>query len=465
MLRCTIALILAAAAVAADPGEAIDQWYVGELGGQPTMSIHLVSSPVEGGGRSTLAELAVVLRRPFGGKEARIEMRQRQELTEDAEGRIVRFRIESDENGSRTIASGQVRERTVVAEIARQGRIAAQEIALPDGVELLGMIAGQQRMAAAVAAARQGEKPTVRFAGVELVSHRLVLAQSSATYEATDAQGNHAFTVRSDLMPVPSQVVVDPRGDLVRMAVDLTIFKIVVTRAPGAVALLGGTVDAEALVAAAGETPRGRARERYRLPAGAVVPADAFQDVEGDQVLVRREATPTPLDDPAPLLAREPQIEIDDPALRAWVEGLALGQKDRLDLAETLRVAVRSHITVRDLGTADGTALDTFRNRRGDCTEHANLLCAALRIAGIPARVEVGLVRPPDAGGWVGHAWVSAWIDGAWRHLDAAYPGIARSNYIRLASTTGIDGGKTAGAMIGALASVMGRTITGLGGE
>jgi transglutaminase-like putative cysteine protease len=178
-----------------------------------------------------------------------------------------------------------------------------------------------------------------------------------------------------------------------------------------------------------------------------------------------REAQPTALDDPAPFLAREPQLELDDPELRAWVDGLSAGKTDKLDLAEDLRLAVRSHITTRDLATADGTALDTFRNRRGDCTEHANLLCAALRIAGIPARVDIGVVHSIDHGAWVGHAWVSAWIDGRWRHLDAAYPGVPRSRYLRLGSSTGQDGAKTAGAMIAALASLMGREIESLGGR
>lgn len=440
----------------------IDQWFVGELNGQPMVSLHFVSTPVQGGGRSTVAELAVVMRRPLGGKEFRIEIRQRQELSEDAAGRIQRFRIEQDENGARTIATGTVAEGRAVAEVARQGRIEKQEIAIPEGVEILGQLAGQQRMAAAIAATKEGEPPPIAFAGLELVSHRVVLARSTARFAGIEPDGNLRFAVLSDLMPVPTTAVVTPRGDLVRMAIDLTLFKIEVRRADGPVALLGAQVDAAGMVAAKG-APGGAAIETYRLPAGAIVAEDGFQARAGDVVAVRREAAPTPLPDPAPFLAREPQLETDDPALRAWVEGLAAGHADRLDLAETLRVAVRSHITQRDLATGDGTALDTFRNRRGDCTEHANLLCAALRIAGIPARVDIGVVHSLDHAAWVGHAWVSAWIDGAWRHLDAAYPGVPRSRYLRLVSSSGADGGKTAGAMVAALASLIGREIEALG--
>lgn len=463
MLRIAALLFCLLTVHAGDPPQVVDQWYIGDLNGQPAVSLHLLSTPTADGGRSTLAEMAVVLRRPFGGKEFRIEIRQRQELTEDAQGRITRFRIDHDENGMRTAATGTVADGKAVAEVARLGRIDKQEIVIPEGVDILGQIAGQERMAAIVAAATDGKVPPIAFAGLELVSHRVALVRSTATFGGNDPDGNLRFTLVSDILPVPTVAIVTRRGDLVRMSVDMTLFKIEVRQSPGPVALLGASIDAAGLVAAKGRSPRGALVERYRLPAGAVVAEDGFQRREGDFVAVSSEAPSEPIQGADGLLAREPQLETDDPALRAWVAGLSAGQADRLDLAETLRLAVRSHITQRDLGTADGTALDTFRSRKGDCTEHANLLCAVLRIAGIPARVDVGVVHSIDHGAWVGHAWVSAYIDGAWRHLDAAYPGIARSRYIRLGSTTGSDGAKTAGAMIAALASVMGREIEALG--
>jgi len=463
MIRLAALLLCLLTVHAGDPPQVVDQWFVGELNGQPAVSLHLLSTPTADGGRSTLAEMAVVLRRPFGGKEFRIEIRQRQELAEDAQGRITRFRIDHDENGMRTAATGTVSADKAIAEVARLGRIDKQEILIPEGVEILGQIAGQERMAAIVAAATDGKVPPIAFAGLELVSHRVALVRSTANFIGNDPDGNLRFKLTSDILPVPTVAIVTRRGDLVRMSVDMTLFKIEVRQSPGPVALLGASIDAAGLVAAKGRSPRGAPIERYRLPDGAVVAEDGFQRRDGAIVAVSSEASPEPLEDTAGLLAREPQLEIDDPALRAWVAGLVAGQTDRLDLAETLRLAVRSHITQRDLGTADGTALDTFRSRKGDCTEHANLLCAALRIAGIPARVDLGVVHSNDHGAWVGHAWVSAYIEGAWRHLDAAYPGVARSRYIRLGSTTGADGAKTAGAMVAALTSVMGREIEALG--
>ena len=77
----------------------------------------------------------------------------------------------------------------------------------------------------------------------------------------------------------------------------------------------------------------------------------------------------------------------------------------------------------------------------GDCTEYAHLLAAACQIAGIPARVEFGMVYASAFGDWGGHAWNSAWDaeQGRWLHLDAAYLGVERSQYIRTGANLEAD--------------------------
>jgi hypothetical protein len=463
-------VLLALSRLAAGEAPAvIDQWYVGDLNGQPAVSMHLVSSPVADGGRSTLAEMSMVLRRPMPGQTFRIEIRQRQELTEDAQGRISAFRIDNDENGQRTSANGHIDNGKVIADVRRLERVEHQEFALAPGVELLGQIESPERMASAVAAATAGTQPIVAFAGLELVRGQVAVVGSSARFVGPDAGGNLVFAISSDALPgISISTVVNPRGELVSQSFDLALFRIDVRRAPGPVALLGSEVDAAGMVAVKGGMPKGGAVERYRLPPGSTVPAGPFQAVDGDLGSCRSEAVPGPPPDLAPFLAREPQLETDDPDLRAWVAGLVVGHDDPFDKAEALRVAVRGRITTRDLSTADGSALQAFRSQRGDCTEHANLLCAVLRIAGIPAQVDVGLIcverapapgKPAPTPAWCGHAWVSAWIGDRWIHLDAAYPGVPRSRYIRLGSGSGADGVQTGGALATALVGLMGREI------
>jgi transglutaminase-like putative cysteine protease len=164
--------------------------------------------------------------------------------------------------------------------------------------------------------------------------------------------------------------------------------------------------------------------------------------------------------DPAPYLKVEPQLEIDDPQMKAWVDELvARHQVAKPILAERLRLAVRGYIVKKDLSMGDGSALETFRSRTGDCSEHANLLAAALRIAGFPSRVELGMVYAQDYGGWVGHAWNSAYIDDRWVHLDSAYPGIPRSCYLKLGTTSGGEWHNTGAAMLSAFSKIMGKEV------
>ena len=57
-----------------------------------------------------------------------------------------------------------------------------------------------------------------------------------------------------------------------------------------------------------------------------------------------------------------------------------------------------------------------LRTRAGDCNEHATLLTALLRAAGIPARLSIGLVYTRDK--FYYHAWTEAYL-GEWISMDA----------------------------------------------
>ena len=61
-------------------------------------------------------------------------------------------------------------------------------------------------------------------------------------------------------------------------------------------------------------------------------------------------------------------------------------------------------------------ALETLANRVGDCNEHAVLLAALARAAGIPAQIEAGLVYLK--GRFFYHAWNTLYV-GNWVTADA----------------------------------------------
>ena len=62
------------------------------------------------------------------------------------------------------------------------------------------------------------------------------------------------------------------------------------------------------------------------------------------------------------------------------------------------------------------SALEVLRTRAGDCNEHATLLTALLRAAGIPSRLSIGLVYSRNK--FYYHAWTEAYL-GDWISMDA----------------------------------------------
>ncbi|GDY11636.1 hypothetical protein LBMAG53_05140 [Planctomycetota bacterium] len=445
------------------PAKAVDEerWYVGDLNGQPAMSMHTTTTALPDGGRRTQAELSVVIKRKLGAQDLRFEVREINRFDEDAAGKLTAFRIDRDENGAASSATGTIEGERVVGTVFRNGLAREAILPIPPGT----LLAGDRRMQELLAGATEvGAK--LAAAAPTLVGVNLQLVTSTATCTGADPAGHPTFTVLTDIMPVPATLVIDRRGELLSMAMNLGFFTIALRPAPGPPALLGGEVNPLGLVVVKGPAPRAAAVNRYRLPQGATVPSDSFQRQDGDVVTVWVTAPQPAVGDFAALLADEPQIETKDAKMRAWVDGVIAALpdqgKNRAAAAEALRLAVRSHITGKDLGVGDATALETFNSHRGDCTEHAHLLAAALRIAGIPARIEIGLVYSADFGGWCGHAWNSAVVDGVWTHLDSAYPGLARSQYLRLGSAGGGDAAAAKGtttALMGALAGLLGKTV------
>ena len=84
--------------------------------------------------------------------------------------------------------------------------------------------------------------------------------------------------------------------------------------------------------------------------------------------------------------------------------------------AQKLERWVFENMTSKNMNVAMASALEACKTREGDCTEHAVLLAALCRAAGIPARVVMGVEYL--MGIWGGHAWSDVWIDGKWYQLD-----------------------------------------------
>lgn len=121
----------------------------------------------------------------------------------------------------------------------------------------------------------------------------------------------------------------------------------------------------------------------------------------------------------AAYLEPEPFIQCDDPKIVAKAR-----QLNRASAKETLGALYRfvgNHLSKSHYEHAIKGACWALKHEKGDCTEHACLLAALCRAAGIHARVVGGFVLERDGvllpGGY--HDWVEVFVDGAWRVADA----------------------------------------------
>jgi transglutaminase-like putative cysteine protease len=92
------------------------------------------------------------------------------------------------------------------------------------------------------------------------------------------------------------------------------------------------------------------------------------------------------------------------------------GEKEPLKRTLFLTRWVYRNLRKRSRGAATASALEALRSGGGDCTEHAALVTALARAAGLPARQAFGLVQ--DGEGFQFHAWAEVHAGDRWVPVD-----------------------------------------------
>ena len=129
-----------------------------------------------------------------------------------------------------------------------------------------------------------------------------------------------------------------------------------------------------------------------------------------------------------------PFIQSDHPKIRALAQKILKDTPNASPLARALKLLdwVHTHIEKRPVLSLPD-ALSTLKNRVGDCNEHAVLLAALGRAAGIPTRIEAGLVYLK--GRFYYHAWNLMYL-GQWVTADSLF-GQLPADVSHLRFTTG----------------------------
>lgn len=167
------------------------------------------------------------------------------------------------------------------------------------------------------------------------------------------------------------------------------------------------------------------------------------QELDGRTLTITRESMAGPTEaqmdpgpDLAPHLAPAPFIESDHPEIVGLAERLTGPDQPPVERAERILDWMAENIEKRPVLSLPD-AIDTLKNRAGDCNEHAVLLAALARAAGIPARVEAGLVH--HDGRFYYHAWNRLYL-GRWITADATFGQMpADVSHIRLVVGAGAE--------------------------
>ena len=168
-----------------------------------------------------------------------------------------------------------------------------------------------------------------------------------------------------------------------------------------------------------------------RLPA-----SDQRQSRNGRELTITRETMPA--DQPGlkltadlgPYLAAAPLVQADDPRIQTLAAELTAKASSPRARVQAIMDWMAAHIRKRPVLSLPN-AVDTLKQRMGDCNEHAVLLAALARAAGIPTQIEAGLVY--QKGRFYYHAWNRVYL-GRWVTVDALMGQIpADVTHIRLA--------------------------------
>ena len=120
-------------------------------------------------------------------------------------------------------------------------------------------------------------------------------------------------------------------------------------------------------------------------------------------------------DEVKPFLEPEFNIESDDEEIIGQVGRIIGDDKNPISVSRKLLDWVYRSLEKRPVISIP-SAVEVLRTRIGDCNEHATLLTALLRAAGIPARINIGLVYSRQK--FFYHAWTEAYL-GEWISMDA----------------------------------------------
>jgi len=112
-------------------------------------------------------------------------------------------------------------------------------------------------------------------------------------------------------------------------------------------------------------------------------------------------------------------VQSADPKIVQLARSIVGDEKNAFETTKKLNVWVYRNLK-KDFTASLSNALDTLKQKSGDCTEHSVLFVALARAVGIPAREVAGVVYSDEGGGFFFHQWAEVYV-GSWIATDPTY--------------------------------------------
>ncbi len=445
LLFCLLVSVLAATLGASAEDKPLnDDWGAFYLQGQRIGYLHtvIVEKKTAAG---TLYETATDQVMSLGRGSVTMKISVSDRITEDADGRLVSFVRTMEQGPIRQVIRGEVEGETLA--VTTEGMGPAQTVPAP---------AGLCPWALAQAIREKGYKPGTTYT-LPIFVPAAPMQECTATVKVGEKEKKEVFEVAKWLHRVAVEVSIlpgltrvmwmDDSGEvwLERTAVGIYIFEV---RKVSKEAALQPLEKVEIMLTSAVKPdkpiPAPRELERLQLlltPTGesAVklkLPSDAYQTVteqeRGLLVSIRRahgrpdKSYRLPYKDKewADLLKETMWVEAGDPLVVQMAKEAVGDETDALEAARKIEAYVGVVIEEKNLSMGFATAAETARQRAGDCSEHAVLVAALARAAGMPGRVVCGMAYgalPLDETErrFFYHMWAEVYV-GEWLPLDAA---------------------------------------------
>jgi hypothetical protein len=449
-------------AFAADAGSGDESWQVMYLSGQRVGYRRAVIREVTRG-RETIfvtdSEENLSIRR--FGQLLRIQSRMHTEEAKD--GQLLSFTFELKNPPAQTTKStGHVAGRNLVIESTVGGQTQTKKVAWDPSVK---SPAWQDRLLADTPM-KPGESRSFKtfmpeFSKVVSININADDYRPTKLHDGSEKSLLKVRVTQSILPGIGMRVYLDEKGDSLRTEADL--LGMVTYTVPRDVALqtiAGAELDvAISMLIKVANPPaglHGRAKSVFRIHTTGRNPTDfipsgetqTVEQIDDETATITVIAVPPPRNiqpsrsEQQDYLGDTQFLQIKDAGVKEHARRATAGSIDPGTIAVRMEQYVYKELKKKNFSTALGSAAEVAKSLEGDCTEHACLLAAMLRVEKIPSRVVVGLVFSESYGAFGGHMWTEAWLDGKWIPLDGTLgKGGIGTGHIRLADSSLSDDG------------------------